>query len=60
MHQAYVSEYERFMAQFMAEHPLEHLRQRDGWRSFWEVEITPADLEPHPETLARDDQYGFR
>ncbi|QID16157.1 DUF3460 family protein [Nitrogeniibacter mangrovi] len=36
---AYVSEFTRFMEDFMDHHPEEREEQRDGWRIFWDKQV---------------------
>jgi len=53
-------DFEKFMDQFMKEHPDVTLAQQRGWRSFWDVKIDPATTQIHKEDLLPDDLYGFR
>ena len=43
MSKEYVSDFEKFMNQYLKDHPEVVKEQRRGWRSFWEVNIDPAD-----------------
>lgn len=43
-HSPYVSEFEKFMHQFLDEHPATLKNQRDGWNIFWDHNIDPDDL----------------
>lgn len=42
-HPGYVSDYEKFMGQFLDEHPAVIKNQRDGWHIFWDRNIDPED-----------------
>jgi hypothetical protein len=44
-HTGYVSDFEKFMGQFLDEHPAVVDSQRDGWRIFWDHKIDPEDLQ---------------
>ncbi|MGZ3236015.1 MAG: DUF3460 family protein [Burkholderiaceae bacterium] len=43
-HSEYVSEFEKFINQFLEEHPSVLESQREGWNIFWDHNIEPDDL----------------
>jgi Protein of unknown function (DUF3460) len=60
MNKTYVSEFTRFIDQFLKEHPDVVEEQVRNWREFWEPEIDPATAHARKEDVVPDDQYGFR
>ncbi|MGE5469723.1 MAG: DUF3460 family protein [Bacteroidota bacterium] len=59
MDRAYVSDYSRFIGQFLEKHPEALAEQHDGWRIYWDKQVDQAALEKAEQDKVPDDGYGF-
>jgi hypothetical protein len=59
MARTYVSDYTRFMEQFIDAHPEVLEDQRKGWRIYWEKRVDLAAQENAEKDTVPDDGYGF-
>lgn len=55
----YVSEYTRFIDQFLADHPEAVVDQHDGRLLYWDRKVDLADQEKAEQDHAEADGYGF-
>lgn len=46
---AYVSDFERFLGQYMTDHPTVAAGQQRGWRLWWDRHVDLMDLAVHPD-----------
>jgi len=60
MDRTYVSDYTRFMEQFIDAHPEILVDQNKGWRIYWEKRVDLAAQEKAEKDTIPDDGYGFR
>jgi hypothetical protein len=51
-HGAYVSEFDQFLAAFLAQHPEVERERKHGWTIWWDKQVDPADLEPRTDVAA--------
>ena len=59
MGKAYVSEFTKFMNQYLDEHPEVVEEQKRGWASFWQLKAELRAPEITKDDIARDDSYGY-
>ena len=59
MDRNYVSEFTRFMNQYLEQHPEVVKDQERRWNSYWYPEVDPVALREAEEDRATDDAYGF-
>ena len=59
MDKAYVSDFTRFIEQFLKVHPEVVDEQRRNWRSFWEVQPDRTATACGKQDFVPDDHYGF-
>jgi len=59
MDKAYVSDFTKFMDQFLKVHPEVVEEQMSSWASFWDLKIFPDTMHMRKEDFIRDDHYGF-
>lgn len=59
MDKKYVSDFTKFMDQYLDQHPEVVEEQRRNWRSFWDLKLKPSAQPPSKDDLVPDDHYGF-
>lgn len=59
MNKAYVSEFTRFIDQYLQDHPEEVEEQRRGWNIFWHRHVDFAAQKEAEAAAVPDDGYGF-
>ncbi|MDE2585407.1 MAG: DUF3460 family protein [Betaproteobacteria bacterium] len=59
MDRRYVSEFTRFMSQYLADHPEALEEQRRGWDIYWDHHVDFSAQEKAREDAVPDDTYGF-
>jgi len=59
MGKPYVSEFTKFMNQYLDEHPEVVEEQKRGWASFWQLKAEIRAPEITKGDIARDDSYGY-
>ena len=59
MGKPYVSEFTKFMNQYLDEHPEVVEEQKRGWASFWQLKAEIRAPEKTREDIAPDDSYGY-
>ncbi|KAF0101468.1 MAG: Uncharacterized protein FD187_1980 [bacterium] len=59
MDRAYVSEFTRFMNQYLEQHPEVVRDQQRGWQLGWAPEVLPEAEREAELDLVPDDAYGF-
>lgn len=59
MKSGYVSEFTRFIDQYLLEHPEVVEDQREGWNIFWNRHVDFAEQKQAEEDAVPDDTYGF-
>lgn len=59
MGKAYVSEFTKFMNQYLDEHPEVVEDQRRGWEFFWKAKVDLMAPEITRDDVAPDDSYGY-
>lgn len=55
----YVSEFTRFMDEFMASHPEQQREQRKGWRIYWDQNVDLHALEEEREDSVPTPAYYY-
>lgn len=55
----YVSDYERFMAEFLEAHPEELAEQKKGWFIWWDKHINLDEQAREMASTVSDSGYGF-
>lgn len=56
---AYVSDFTRFMDEFMAAHPEERRTQREGWFIFWDKRVDLKAQREHEESEVPTPAYYY-
>ncbi|MFZ5523356.1 MAG: DUF3460 family protein [Pseudomonadota bacterium] len=59
MDKAYVSDFTKFIDQYLDEHPEVVEEQKQGWASFWQLKAEIRAPEISKDDIAADDGYGF-
>jgi len=59
MSKAYVSEFTKFMKQYLDEHPEVIEEQKRGWASFWQRKAEIHAPGKSKDDIAPDDSYGY-
>lgn len=60
MDRAYVSEFTRFMDDFLAGHPDVVAEQQRGWRIYWDKDVDPVALQEAEEDALPFDAYEYK
>ncbi len=55
----YVSEFTKFMDDYLKQHPEVVEDQRQGWDIYWNPQVDLAALKEAEENSVPDDEYGF-
>jgi hypothetical protein len=55
----YVSEFEQFMAAYLARHPEAHQEQRRGWDIWWDRQIDLGELDKQRADTVPEPPYHY-
>jgi len=59
MAKGYVSDFSKFMNQYLEEHPEVVEEKKRGWASFWLLKTEIRSPEKSKDDVAPDDSYGY-
>jgi len=59
MAKGYVSDFSKFMNQYLEEHPEVVEEKKRGWASFWQRKTEIRAPEITKDDIAQDDSYGY-